>query len=73
MTSQEDTLNMKPKLNREPKLILNAASRSAALGLVLATAVISSCSTGVRHPRHRGGSSRPVGRLYRPLGRNLDE
>jgi hypothetical protein len=49
MTSQEDTLSMKPKLNREPKLILNAASRSAALGLVLATAVISSCSTGVRH------------------------
>jgi hypothetical protein len=33
----------------KPKLILNATSRVTALGLVLATAVISSCSTGMRN------------------------
>ena len=33
----------------KPKLILNATSRVTALGLVLATAVISSCSTGIRN------------------------
>jgi len=32
----------------KPKLILNAASRITVLTLVLATAVISSCSTAVR-------------------------
>lgn len=32
----------------KPKLILNAASRITVLGLVLVTAVISSCSTAVR-------------------------
>jgi hypothetical protein len=52
VTGQEDTgrtltrINMEPKLNVEPKLILNAASCIAVLGLILATAVISSCSTG---------------------------
>jgi hypothetical protein len=52
VTGQEDTgrtltrINMEPKLNMGPKLILNAASCIAVLGLVLATAVISSCSTG---------------------------